>query len=81
MQPAAQGVCPRCSIEGGKGLKKLYRCPFCGGYFCEKHAEPRLVMSFQTCQAFIERAASDFLSPSIEQRGQAQHAQKPQTTR
>jgi len=59
MQPSAQGVCPRCSIEGDKGLKTLYRCPFCGGYFCEKHAEPRLVMSFQTYQSYVERAYAE----------------------
>jgi predicted nucleic acid binding AN1-type Zn finger protein len=59
MQPAAQGVCPRCSIEGDKSAKTLYRCPFCGGYFCEKHSEPRLVMSFRSYQAWVERAYAD----------------------
>jgi predicted nucleic acid binding AN1-type Zn finger protein len=59
MQPAAQGICPRCSIEGDKNSKTLYRCPFCGGYFCEKHSEPRLVMSFQTYQAYVAKAYAD----------------------
>jgi hypothetical protein len=47
------GVCPRCSIEGDKNQKPLYYCPFCGGYFCEKHVKPRLVMSFEAYQSYV----------------------------
>jgi len=47
------GVCPRCSIEGNRTSKPLLYCPFCGGYFCEVHAKPRLVMSFQAYQSYL----------------------------
>ena len=47
------GVCPRCSVEGDKTPKPLRYCPFCGGYFCEVHAKPRLVMSFHAYQSYV----------------------------
>jgi len=53
---STRGVCPCCSVEGDKDEKTLYRCRFCGGYFCGKHSEPRLVMSFQAYQAYVAEA-------------------------
>jgi transglutaminase-like putative cysteine protease len=49
------GVCPRCSVEGDRTPKPLRRCPFCGEYFCEEHAEPRLAMSFQVYQRYLSQ--------------------------
>ncbi len=41
------GICPRCSsYEGDKSEKKLYQCPYCGEWFCEKHVTPTLVLTF-----------------------------------
>ena len=53
---STRGVCPRCSVEGDRGEKTLHRCRLCGGYFCERHSEPRLVMSFQAYQAYVAEA-------------------------
>jgi len=47
------GVCPRCAVEGDRTQKPLHYCPFCGEYFCEKHAKPRLVMSFEAYQSYV----------------------------
>jgi len=42
------GICPRCaSYEGDKRKKKLYQCPYCGGWFCEKHVKPSLLLTFE----------------------------------
>ena len=41
------GVCSRCAVyEGDKSKKKLYQCPYCGEWFCEKHVKPSLVLTF-----------------------------------
>jgi len=47
------GVCPRCAVEGDRIQRPLRYCPFCGEYFCEKHAKPRLVMSFNAYQSYV----------------------------
>jgi len=47
------GVCPRCAVEGDRTQRPLHYCPFCGEYFCEKHAKPRLVMSFEAYQSYV----------------------------
>lgn len=59
MSETKQGVCPRCSLDGDKSIKTLYKCPYCGEYFCTKHMEPRLIMSFQTYQNYLQRAYSE----------------------
>ncbi|NJF25051.1 hypothetical protein [Thermococcus sp. Bubb.Bath] len=34
------GVCPRCAVyDGDRSEKKLYQCPYCGEWFCEKHVK------------------------------------------
>jgi hypothetical protein len=53
MGETMQGICPRCSIEGDRSIKTLYKCPYCGEFFCEKHVEPRLVMSFDAYQRYL----------------------------
>lgn len=36
-------VCPECSTrEGDSSEKKVYQCPHCESWFCERHLEPRL---------------------------------------
>jgi|GEM_PF-5503654 len=38
------GICPECKIrDGDSTIKKLYRCPYCGRWFCEKHIRPKMV--------------------------------------
>lgn len=42
------GVCPRCAAyDGDRSKKKLYQCPHCGEWFCEKHIRPSLVLTFE----------------------------------
>jgi DNA-directed RNA polymerase subunit RPC12/RpoP len=53
MAESMLGICPRCSIEGDRSIKTLYKCPYCGEFFCEKHVEPRLAMSFDTYQRYL----------------------------
>jgi hypothetical protein len=39
------GVCPECKVrENDSSKKRLYKCPYCGRYFCEKHIEPRIAI-------------------------------------
>jgi hypothetical protein len=46
------GVCIECKVrEGDSSKKKLYQCPYCKKWFCEKHIEPRLT----TTKDAIER--------------------------
>ena len=41
------GICPRCAVyDGDKRKKKLYQCPYCGEWFCEKHVKPSLMLTF-----------------------------------
>ncbi|ASJ08173.1 hypothetical protein A3L11_02600 [Thermococcus siculi] len=45
------GICPRCAVyDGDKSEKKLYQCPYCGEWFCEKHVKPTLVLTFDKYQ-------------------------------
>ncbi|MEM1690966.1 MAG: CAP domain-containing protein [Thermofilaceae archaeon] len=47
------GKCPRCTIEGDHSEKVLAVCKYCGEFYCEKHAAPRLAMTFNQYQAYI----------------------------
>ncbi len=39
------GICRECKTrEGDSSEKRLYKCKYCGEYFCKKHLEPRMVI-------------------------------------
>jgi len=45
------GICPECKVrEDDSSEKKLYQCPYCKGWFCEKHIEPKLVLTWDEIQ-------------------------------
>ncbi len=44
------GQCPRCKFFEIYEEQLLYRAECCGEYYCTKHLEPTLVMSFKTYQ-------------------------------
>jgi hypothetical protein len=45
------GICPECKVrEGDSSEKKLYQCPYCKGWFCEKHIEPKLVTTWSAIE-------------------------------
>ncbi|MFP3256905.1 MAG: hypothetical protein RXO36_03800 [Candidatus Nanopusillus acidilobi] len=45
------GICPECKVrEGDSSEKKLYQCPYCKEWFCEKHIEPKLVITWNAMQ-------------------------------
>jgi Zn-finger nucleic acid-binding protein len=51
-------ICPECKVrENDSSEKKLYQCPYCKGWFCEKHIEPKLVTTWSA----IERTKDPFL--------------------
>jgi len=38
-------ICPECKVkEGDPSKKRVYQCPYCGRWFCERHLEPRLAL-------------------------------------
>ena len=44
-------VCPECKVrENNSSEKKLYQCPYCKGWFCEKHIEPKLVITWSAIE-------------------------------
>ena len=39
------GICPECKIrENDSSKKRLYKCRYCGRYFCKRHLPPRLAV-------------------------------------
>jgi len=45
------GICPECKVrEDDSSEKKLYQCPHCKNWFCEKHIEPKLVLTWNEIQ-------------------------------
>ncbi|EOD42480.1 Metal binding protein [Candidatus Nanobsidianus stetteri] len=45
------GICPECKVrEKDSSEKKLYQCPHCKNWFCEKHVEPKLVVTWNEIQ-------------------------------
>jgi len=45
------GMCPECKVrEKDSSEKKLYQCPYCKNWFCEKHVEPKLVVTWNEIQ-------------------------------
>ena len=56
------GICPECKIrEDDSSEKKLYQCSYCKGWFCEKHVEPKLVITWSA----IERTRNPFLKEKL----------------
>jgi len=44
-------ICPECKVrEKDSSEKKLYQCPYCKNWFCEKHIEPKLVLTWNEIQ-------------------------------
>lgn len=38
-------VCPECKVrEGVSSEKRLFQCPYCERWFCERHREPKLAV-------------------------------------
>lgn len=50
-----RGSCARCVVAGDRSEKILRKCSFCGESFCERHVKPRLAMTFNQYQAYLER--------------------------
>jgi len=39
------GICPECKVrENDSSRKKLFKCKYCGEWFCKKHLEPKLAV-------------------------------------
>ena len=56
------GMCLECKVrEKDSSEKKLYQCPYCKNWFCEKHVEPKLVMTWSA----IERTRDRILKEKI----------------
>lgn len=50
-----RGICPRCVIEGDRVEKDLKTCVYCGELYCDKHLKPRITMTFNQYQVYLER--------------------------
>jgi hypothetical protein len=56
------GVCPECKVrDGDSSKKKLYQCPYCGRWLCEKHIEPRIA----TTRGAIEQIRDPILRDKV----------------
>jgi hypothetical protein len=56
------GVCPECKVRGNdSSRKKLFKCPYCGRYFCEKHLPPKIA----TTRSAIEHIKDPVLRDKI----------------
>jgi hypothetical protein len=56
------GICLECKVrEGDSSEKKLYQCPYCKEWFCEKHIEPKLVITWSA----IERTKDPILKEKL----------------
>jgi len=56
------GICLECKVrEGDSSEKKLYQCPYCKEWFCEKHIEPKLVITWNA----IERTKDPILKEKL----------------
>jgi len=56
------GVCAECKVrDGDSSKKKLYQCPYCGRWFCEKHIEPRIA----TTRGAIEQISDPVLRDKV----------------
>ena len=56
------GICTECKVrEGDSSKKKLYKCPYCKKWFCEKHIKPRLTIT----RSAIERIKDPVLREKV----------------
>ncbi|MCC5994308.1 MAG: hypothetical protein LM587_01830 [Candidatus Aenigmarchaeota archaeon] len=61
-KPYKIGVCVECKVrDGDSSKKKLYQCPYCGRWFCEKHIEPRIA----TTRGAIEQIRDPVLRDKV----------------
>ena len=61
-KPYKIGVCVECKVrDGDSSKKKLYQCPYCGRWFCEKHIEPRIA----TTRGAIEQISDPVLRDKV----------------
>jgi len=56
------GICPECKVRyNDSSEKKLYQCPYCKGWFCEKHVEPKLVITWSAIERTRDRILKEKL--------------------
>jgi ribosomal protein L37AE/L43A len=56
------GICPECKVrEKDSSEKKLYQCPHCKEWFCEKHVEPKLVITWSAIERTRDRILKEKL--------------------
>ena len=56
------GICPECKVRyNDSSEKKLYQCPYCKGWFCEKHIEPKLVITWSAIERTRDRILKEKL--------------------
>jgi len=55
-------ICPECKVRyNDSSEKKLYQCPHCKGWFCEKHVEPKLVITWSAIERTRDRILKEKL--------------------
>jgi hypothetical protein len=55
-------ICPECKVrEKDSSEKKLYQCSYCKGWFCEKHVEPKLVITWSAIERTRDRILKEKL--------------------
>lgn len=56
------GICPECKVrEDDSSEKKLYQCSYCKEWFCEKHVEPKLVITWSAIERTRDRILKEKL--------------------
>jgi hypothetical protein len=56
------GICPECKVrEKDSSEKKLQQCPYCKEWFCEKHVEPKLVITWSAIEKTRDRILKEKL--------------------
>jgi len=56
------GICPECKIRYNDfSEKKLQQCPYCKEWFCEKHVEPKLVITWSAIERTRDRILKEKL--------------------
>jgi len=59
-KPYKTGVCVECKVrDGDSSKKKLYQCPYCGRWFCEKHIEPRIATTREAIEQISDPVLRD----------------------
>ncbi|MCC5447071.1 hypothetical protein [Candidatus Nanobsidianus stetteri] len=56
------GICPECKVRyNDSSEKKLEQCPYCKEWFCEKHVEPKLVITWSAIERTRDRILKEKL--------------------